>query len=108
MNSEIKLFSGNANLPLAHDIADKLGFPLGRAKVSTFSDGEVQVELADNVRGRDVFLIQPTSAPAQARFRTRWASIPAPRRARIRWATRPTTGSPQNPKTPKPHRARWR
>jgi ribose-phosphate pyrophosphokinase len=61
---EIRLLAGNANLPLATAIADKFGAPLGDARVSRFSDGEVQVEIEDNVRGRDVFLIQSTSAPA--------------------------------------------
>lgn len=64
MRSEIKIFSGNANRPLAERIATFLDVPLGRAEVGRFSDGEIQVEIADNVRGRDVFLIQPTCAPA--------------------------------------------
>jgi len=63
-SSEIKLFTGRANPALAESIADKLGMPLGAAKVSEFSDGETQVEIADNVRGRDVYVIQPTCAPA--------------------------------------------
>ncbi len=57
------LFSGNANKALAQAVADKLGIPLGNAAVSKFSDGEITVELNDNVRGRDVFIIQPTCAP---------------------------------------------
>ncbi|WP_460051402.1 ribose-phosphate pyrophosphokinase [Sessilibacter sp. MAH2] len=57
------LFSGNANPALAQAIADKLGIPLGKASVGKFSDGEITVELNDNVRGRDVFIIQPTCAP---------------------------------------------
>ncbi|MCK6522663.1 ribose-phosphate pyrophosphokinase [Myxococcota bacterium] len=61
---EIKLFSGNANPELATAIAAHLGLKLGDAKVSRFSDGEVQVEIGDNVRGRDVYIIQPTCAPA--------------------------------------------
>jgi ribose-phosphate pyrophosphokinase len=58
------VFSGNANPALAQDIARHLMQPLGRAFVGHFSDGETQVELMDNVRGRDVFLVQPTSPPA--------------------------------------------
>jgi ribose-phosphate pyrophosphokinase len=58
------VFSGNANPALAHDIARHLMQPLGRAFVGRFSDGETQVELMENVRGRDVFLVQPTSPPA--------------------------------------------
>jgi ribose-phosphate pyrophosphokinase len=57
------LFSGNANKALAQAVADNLAIPLGNASVSKFSDGEITVELNDNVRGRDVFIIQPTCAP---------------------------------------------
>ncbi|MEL6345142.1 MAG: ribose-phosphate pyrophosphokinase [Myxococcota bacterium] len=63
MFSDIKLFTGNANPQLATRIADVLEVPVGRAHIGTFSDGEINVEIADNVRGRDVFLIQPTCAP---------------------------------------------
>ena len=63
MISDIKLFSGNANPELAGKIASALGSPLGRAAVSQFSDGEINVDISENVRGRDVFLIQPTCAP---------------------------------------------
>ncbi len=58
------VFTGNSNPWLAQEIARHLMQPLGRAFVGRFSDGEVQVELMDNVRGRDVFLVQPTSPPA--------------------------------------------
>lgn len=58
------VFAGNANLPLAEKIVAKLGLPLGKATVGRFSDGEVMVEILENVRGRDVFIIQPTCAPA--------------------------------------------
>ncbi len=61
--SKLKLFTGNANPALAKRVADRLGEPLGAAKVSNFSDGEINVELNDNVRGHDVFIIQPTCAP---------------------------------------------
>ncbi len=61
---EIKLFSGTANPKQAQDIAHHLGLALASAKVSRFSDGEVQVEIADNVRGRDVYIIQPTCSPS--------------------------------------------
>jgi ribose-phosphate pyrophosphokinase len=64
MFSGMKLFSGSANPGLAAQIAEYMQVPLGRAKVGRFSDGETQVEIGDNVRGRDVFLIQPTCAPA--------------------------------------------
>ena len=58
------VFAGNSNPALAHDVARHLMLPLGRAHVGRFSDGEVTVELMDNVRGRDVFIVQPTSPPA--------------------------------------------
>jgi ribose-phosphate pyrophosphokinase len=60
----LALFSGNANGPLAHDIARHLRLPVGRAAVSRFSDGELNVEIMENVRGRDVFIVQPTCPPA--------------------------------------------
>jgi len=57
------IFSGNANLPLAQKIVEHLNIPLGKAIVGRFSDGEIMVEIMENVRGRDVFIIQPTCAP---------------------------------------------
>jgi ribose-phosphate pyrophosphokinase len=57
------VFTGNANPQLAQAIADHLNIPLGKAQVGRFSDGEVQVEIQENVRGRDVFVVQPTSSP---------------------------------------------
>jgi ribose-phosphate pyrophosphokinase len=59
----LKVFSGNANVPLAHEICDELGVPLGLASVRKFSDGENYVQIHENVRGADVFLVQPTSTP---------------------------------------------
>src|ERR1700723_2333019 len=61
----IALFTGNANAPLATDIPRPVHVPLGRADVDRFSDGEVSVELRENVRGRDVFILQPTHPPAE-------------------------------------------
>ncbi|HEY2419338.1 MAG TPA: ribose-phosphate pyrophosphokinase [Steroidobacteraceae bacterium] len=64
MDSEtLALFSGNANPALAHDIARHLRLPVGRATIGRFSDGEINVEIMENVRGRDVFIVQPTSPP---------------------------------------------
>jgi ribose-phosphate pyrophosphokinase len=60
----LSLFSGNANPVLAHEIARHLRLPVGRAAVSRFSDGEINVEIMENVRGRDVFIVQPTCPPA--------------------------------------------
>ena len=61
---DLAIFTGNANPELAKEVAGHLGTGLGRALVSTFSDGEVNVEIMEHVRDRDVFVIQPTSAPA--------------------------------------------
>ena len=59
----LAVFSGNANPALAQDIARHLHLPVGRASVGRFSDGEVNVEINENVRGRDVFIVQPTCPP---------------------------------------------
>ena len=64
MVDKLKIFSGNSNLPLARDICGHLAVPLGSAKVRTFSDGEIMVEIGENVRGRDVYVIQSTCAPS--------------------------------------------
>ncbi len=61
---KLKIFSGNANPKLAKEIADYLGLELGKAFVGKFNNGEVQVMIDESVRGKDVFLIQPTSQPA--------------------------------------------
>ncbi len=62
-SASMALFAGNANPQLAQEIARHLKQPLGRAYVGRFSDGEVNVELIENVRGRDVFIVQPTCSP---------------------------------------------
>lgn len=61
--TEFMIFTGNANPKLAQDVADYLRVPLGNARVGRFSDGEVTVEINENVRGRDVFILQSTCAP---------------------------------------------
>jgi ribose-phosphate pyrophosphokinase len=61
--TKLKVFSGSAHPALAQMVVDRLGVPLGKAKVSTFSDGECAIELQEDVRGKDVFIIQPTCAP---------------------------------------------
>ncbi len=60
------LFSGTANRELAEEISDYLDQPLSSAKITRFSDGEISVRIKESVRGKDVFIIQPTSAPANA------------------------------------------
>jgi len=59
----IKVFTGNSNLKLAQEIADILGISVGKSKVSTFSDGEISVDINETVRGNDVFIVQSTSSP---------------------------------------------
>ncbi len=63
MYGELKILSGNGNPDFASRICEHLGVELGRAKVSRFSDGEINVEIDENIRGRDVFLVQPTCTP---------------------------------------------
>ena len=58
------IFSGNAHPKLAHDIARCLMVPLARAHVGRFSDGEINVEILENIRGRETFIIQPTCPPS--------------------------------------------
>jgi len=61
----LAIFAGNANPDLAQEVARYLGSSIGKALVNTFSDGEVNVEILENVRGQDVYVIQPTCAPAE-------------------------------------------
>ena len=75
------VFTGNANPQLAHEIARYLQVPLGRANVGRFSDGEVTVELMENVRGRDVFVVQSTSPPANDHLMELLVMVDACRRA---------------------------
>ena len=64
----LMIFTGNANRKLANDIARELGVPMGKAVVDRFSDGEVAVEIMENIRGRDIYLIQSTCAPTADNF----------------------------------------
>jgi len=77
----LSLFAGNANPALAQDIAKHLQTPLGRAYVGRFSDGEVNVELMENVRGRDVFILQSTCPPANDSLMELLVMVDACRRA---------------------------
>jgi len=78
---DMMIFSGNANQPLAEEISKTLGIPLGDAQVKRFSDAEVWVEIDQNVRGRDVFVIQPTCMPANEHLMELLIMIDALRRA---------------------------
>jgi ribose-phosphate pyrophosphokinase len=77
----LTLFAGNANQALAHDIARHLTTPLGRSYVGRFSDGEVNIELMENVRGRDVFIVQPTCPPVNEHLVELLVMVDAARRA---------------------------
>ncbi len=75
------VFTGNANPKLARDMVARLNMPLGKATVGRFSDGEIQVEIMENVRGRDVFIVQPTCAPPNANLMELMVMVDAVRRA---------------------------
>ena len=75
------LFSGNANPVLAQEIASHLGIELGKAMVSRFSDGEVTVEIRQNVRARDVFVLQPTCTPTNENLMELLIMVDAAKRA---------------------------
>jgi ribose-phosphate pyrophosphokinase len=62
-HNRLQVFTGNANPALAHEICDNLGIQVGRAMVKQFSDGEIYLQIKENVRGADVFVIQPTCTP---------------------------------------------
>jgi ribose-phosphate pyrophosphokinase len=81
------LFTGNANPALSQEIATHLGAELGRASVGRFSDGEVAVEIQQNVRARDVFVIQPTCAPTNENLMELLIMVDALKRASARRIT---------------------
>jgi ribose-phosphate pyrophosphokinase len=64
-NDRLKIFTGNANPALAQEICQALGMELGRAMVRQFSDGEIYLQIKENVRGKDVFIVQPTCTPVE-------------------------------------------
>lgn len=80
--SQLMVFSGNANPELSVEIASHLNLPLGKAVVGQFSDGEVMAEIQENVRGRDVFVVQPTGAPTNDNLMELLVMIDA-----LRWAS---------------------
>ena len=79
--NSIELFTGNSNKPLAEEIAKQLKMSLSDIEVGTFSDGEISVHLGETVRGKDVFLIQSTSAPVNDNLMELLIMIDAARRA---------------------------
>jgi len=78
---ELKVFSGNANTTLAKEICHRMNIPLGNAVVGCFSDGEINVQIVDNVRGMDVFVVQPTSSPVNRHLMELLIMIDALKRA---------------------------
>jgi ribose-phosphate pyrophosphokinase len=79
----ILVFSGNAHRTLAQSVCKQLGVPLGKALVGKFSDGEVQVEIEENVRRQEVFVIQPTCAPTAENFMELLVLVDALKRASV-------------------------
>jgi ribose-phosphate pyrophosphokinase len=77
----IKIFTGNANPALAQEICDFLGLPLGLSSVKTFADGEIYLQIHENVRGADVFVVQPTSKPVDRNLMELLLMMDALRRA---------------------------
>ena len=81
------LFTGNANPALAQEIASHLGIELGKASVGRFSDGEVAIEIQQNVRARDIFIVQPTCAPTNENLMELCIMVDALKRASARRVT---------------------
>ena len=71
---QLKLFSGSAHPALAREIADFLGVPLGQARLRRFPDTEVSFQIDENIRGTDVFIVQPTCAPVDDQHSSSCAS----------------------------------
>ncbi|MCI5851564.1 MAG: ribose-phosphate pyrophosphokinase [Sutterellaceae bacterium] len=87
VSDELMVFSGNANPKLALSVTQHLNIPLGRATVNRFSDGEIAVEINENVRGRDVFVLQSTCAPTNDNLMELMIMVDALRRASARRIT---------------------
>jgi ribose-phosphate pyrophosphokinase len=81
LQPEMKVFSGSANVELARRICNYIGVPLGEATISSFPDGETYVKIEENIRGRDVFIIQPTSPPTNQHLMELLIMVDAARRA---------------------------
>jgi ribose-phosphate pyrophosphokinase len=79
--NSLQIFSGNANRPLAEEICQYLGIPLGRANSPRFPDGEFNFQILENVRGSDVFIVQPTSPPVDSHLMELLIMIDALRRS---------------------------
>ena len=81
LQPEMKVFSGSANRELAERICNYLGVPLGKATISSFPDSETYVRIEENIRGRDVFIVQPTSPPTNEHLMELLIMVDAARRA---------------------------
>jgi ribose-phosphate pyrophosphokinase len=87
MSTDMKIFTGNANRKMAEEICRYLEVPLAAAEVKKFSDGEISVEIGENVRGRDVFVVQPTCPPVNDHLMELIIMVDALRRASARRIT---------------------
>ena len=81
LQPEMKVFSGSAHRALAESICNYIGVPLGQATISSFPDGETYVRIEENIRGRDVFIVQPTSPPTNEHLMELLIMVDAARRA---------------------------
>ncbi|HEY1770401.1 MAG TPA: ribose-phosphate pyrophosphokinase [Chthoniobacterales bacterium] len=81
LQPELKIFSGSANRDLAQRICEVIGVPLGQATISSFPDGETYIKIEENIRGRDVFIVQPTCPPTNEHLMELLIMVDAARRA---------------------------
>src|SRR5919108_4753447 len=81
LQPELKVFAGSANRDLAKRICKYIGVPLGQATISSFPDGETYVKIEENIRGHDVFIVQPTSPPTNQHLMELLIMVDAARRA---------------------------
>jgi hypothetical protein len=93
----LKIFTGSANVELAREIAKSVKMPLGEIMVSRFSEGEIRIKINEDVRGRDVFLIQPTCPPVNDNVMELLIILDAFRRASARRITAPTSSLRRGP-----------
>jgi len=87
MSNELKIFTGTANTALTHEICEYLRCPLGQSSITRFSDGEIYFQILENVRGADVFIIQPTCPPVDSNLMELLLMIDAFKRASARRIT---------------------
>src|SRR5213594_4930873 len=87
MNNELKIFTGTANTALTHEICEYLRCPLGQSSITRFSDGEIYFQILENVRGADVFIVQPSCPPVDSNLMEVFLMIDAFKRASARRIT---------------------